>query len=384
MKYLPLVWANVWRKPIRAVFTFISIVLGFTLLGLALGLHSSLHNIAAGARPDRIYTSAKFDGRLRIGQREQIARLRGVAQVAGLDGIEGYYQRPGNNVGVLMLGPGMRKVFPELSLSGSQWDMFAAARDGVFVSRIIAQKYGLKPGTKLPLIAPGTQRSDGAGLWIFNVLGVVPDIALLPVGFVVGRYEYLDEARPQADRGEVSLFWILTQDASQADAVASEIDRIFANSSLPTRSVSERSMLESTAGGRSGSVVAITALALVGVLLILLLTSNAIGQSVRERRGELAVLKTLGFSAVAVAALVLVEAAIPCVLGCCCGLAISAFTAAIMPFISPPGFVLPEPDIGLSVVGCAVGAAVLIAALAAAIPALRMARLDVATSLAKR
>jgi hypothetical protein len=135
MKYLPLVCANLWRRPIRTVFTFVSIVLGFTLLGLAFGLYSSLRRTVASARPDRIYTSAKFDGKLRMGQQDLIARIDGVAQVAGLDGIEGYYQRPGNNLAVLMLGPGVRKVFPELSVSRSQWNLFEVARSGTLLDR---------------------------------------------------------------------------------------------------------------------------------------------------------------------------------------------------------------------------------------------------------
>jgi ABC-type antimicrobial peptide transport system permease subunit len=69
--------------------------------------------------------------------------------------------------------------------------------------------------------------------------------------------------------------------------------------------------------------------------------------------------------------------------GCIVGLALAAATAAIMPEISPPGFLLPDPEIGLTVVSLAVGVALAIAVVASAFPSLRITRLDVATALAR-
>ena len=40
MKYWPLVWAGLWRKPVRTVLTMLSIVVAFALFG-------SLHGVSA-------------------------------------------------------------------------------------------------------------------------------------------------------------------------------------------------------------------------------------------------------------------------------------------------------------------------------------------------
>jgi putative ABC transport system permease protein len=383
MKYLPLVSANLWRKPMRTVLTFVSVVLGFTLVGLTFGLHASLRNMAESARADRIYTSARFSARMRLPQLEVIAGMHGVLKVAALDAVEGYYQHPGNNVAVLMPGPGIRAVFPELSLTERQWQMLAEARQGVFVSRLIAMRYGLRPGTYLPLISHGSPKADGSDVWIFDVLGVVPDISLMPVGFALGNFEYLDQARLQSDRGVVSQFWTLARDARYTDELMTQIDSTFANSSVPTKSVSERTLLAGAGGSSSDSVLAITAMSVMGVLMITFLTANAIAHSTRERTRELAVLKTLGFSNVAIVSLILAEATIPCVLGCLGGLAVAAGVAARMPAIAPQGFLLPMPQIGSSVTCVAVGFALLIPVVSAALPASRIARLDVAAVLAR-
>ena len=42
MKYLPLVWAGLWRKPVRSILTLLSVVVAFVLFG---ALHLSLIHI---------------------------------------------------------------------------------------------------------------------------------------------------------------------------------------------------------------------------------------------------------------------------------------------------------------------------------------------------
>src|SRR5215469_1130198 len=99
--------------------------------------------------------------------------------------------------------------------------------------------------------------------------------------------------------------------------------------------------------------------------MLMAVTVNAFAHSIRERIGELAVLKTIGFPNRAVVALVTTEAAIPCLAGCFSGLALAAAAAVVMPTITPPEVVLPIPRVGLQIVWAGIGAAVLIAATAA-------------------
>jgi putative ABC transport system permease protein len=383
MKFLSFIWANLWRKPLRTIFTLLSVVIGFVLFGLVLGLRANLRQMAASARADRIYTAARLDSKLTIAQLPQIARVPGVAAVGALDNVSGYYQRPGNNAGVMMLGPGMHAVFPELPLTAQMWQLLGTGRDGIYVSRQFAAKFGLKPGSTYPVIATGTSKSDGSNAWAFKVLGVVPDIPLMPVGFAVGNYDYLDQARATTDQGSVQVFWSLAKDVNLVNEVARQIDRTFANSPVPTRSTSEKVLLDSNGGGGSDAVRVLIALGLLGVVMIMLLTANAMRHSIRERTTELAVLKTLGFSNYTIICLVFVEAAVPCLVGCLCGLVLAAGTAALLPQILPTGVILPLPRVDSQVAGWGMAAGVLIAVVAAVLPVLRITRLDVAASLAR-
>jgi putative ABC transport system permease protein len=81
MKYLPLIRAALWRKPARTILTFISVLAGFTLFGITMGLGAGFRHLADTARADRIYVSTRNGGSLTLAQRDQITRLSGVTHV---------------------------------------------------------------------------------------------------------------------------------------------------------------------------------------------------------------------------------------------------------------------------------------------------------------
>lgn len=375
------VWANLWRRPMRTVLTVTSVIFAFTLMGLVLGLRATLQQTASSARADRIYTSSRYTGTLNVAQRQQIAQLPGVAAVSPVDGISGYYARPMNRIAVTMWGDGASRVFPELSLTPRQWQALWHMRDGVYVSKLFAAKFALQTGSTLPVISATTPKADGSTAWTLNVLGVVPDISLLPVGFAVGNFDYLDAARPKADQGTVRQFWVVAKDATQVDSVIKAIDGAFANSAAPTASVSEKTLMQSNSG--NGVVDSLLAIAASGVVMIMILTANALRHSLKERTTELAVLKTLGFSNLKIVVLMVVEATIPCLVGCCCGLLIAGSARSTLPRILPTSVIMPMPKVDLEVAALAIGAATAIALACACLPALKITRLDVAAALAR-
>src|ERR1700750_309334 len=61
MRFLPLVWAALRRKPVRSILVFLSVTVAFTLFGLMIGLSDTLHLMEKRAHPDRIWTFPRFD-----------------------------------------------------------------------------------------------------------------------------------------------------------------------------------------------------------------------------------------------------------------------------------------------------------------------------------
>ena len=120
------------------------------------------------------------------------------------------------------------------------------------------------------------------------------------------------------------------------------------------------------------------------MFMVLFLTGNGIAESVRERFAEFATLKTIGFSDRAVTALVVLEAALPCILGAGFGVAVAGLLARQLPGLMPPGFGLPFPTISPVVMLWAAVCALVVALISAALPILRLNRMDIASALSGR
>ena len=382
MKYLPLIWAALARKPVRTLLTFASVVIGFTLFGLTIGVKEGFRHLADSARLDRLYVSARYAGSLTLAQRDQIAQLSGVTHVGVFGFVTGYHRAPGDNVAVMMGDPEMRQVFSELPVSATQWRQMDMTRNGLILSRTLAARYQVKTGDDFPSIA-SQPKADGSSTWNFTVLGIADDISYFPAGFSIGNFSYLDQARALTDRSKVQQLWVLIHDNARAEETASAIDQLFANSSLPTRSDSEKAIMEDIGGPNSTIAIGTEGVAAIGMVMIAFLIGNAIAHSVRERIPEFAVLKTIGFTGRGIIALVFAEAAIPCLFGAMVGLALAKCISLLLPRFLPAVAQFPA-YMSIPVVASAFMAAALIAFCSTALPALRIARLDVATALARR
>ncbi|HXR90663.1 MAG TPA: hypothetical protein VN750_10310 [Steroidobacteraceae bacterium] len=50
MKYAPLIWSALWRKPADAVLTWLTVTVAFVLLGLMLGVNATVRLPALSGR----------------------------------------------------------------------------------------------------------------------------------------------------------------------------------------------------------------------------------------------------------------------------------------------------------------------------------------------
>jgi putative ABC transport system permease protein len=190
---------------------------------------------------------------------------------------------------------------------------------------------------------------------------------------------HFDEAR-QFGRGTTGWYIVRVADSEQARAISADIDRLFTNSPHETKTQPEKEFAVGFAK-QIGDVGALVTRILMAVFFtILILTGNTMAQSIRERVPELAILKTLGFSDVAVTLLVLGEALLLLVLGGGAGMLAAV---SLMPMLNgatggrfPPLFVAAET--WLLAAAVALGLALLIGLP----PALRVRRLRIVDALA--
>jgi putative ABC transport system permease protein len=385
LKYVPLVWAALRRKPVRTLVTFLSVTAAFILFGLMIGLNDTLQKIEERARADRIWTVGRFDNRvIPIAIAHRIARIPGIKSVSVMSYLNGYVGDPRNVAGALMADDLYGHIFTD-QLSPEGWEAIRRDHTAVAMSRMQAEHFHLKVGDTYTVIAPTSVKADGSNVWTFKVAHISEDVPQVPNGMAAGSYDYYDRSMPLALQGTIAEADSVVADPAKAAALAEAIDRLFANSANPTQSTPEKTLLAVNNNFGGMDIGALTReIALIGLLMILFLIGNVIAQSVRERRAEFAALKTIGFSDAKLVALVAVEAALPCLAGAICGVLVAAALSDQLPKVMPRTFGVPPPVMSPAVYISALVSACVLALASTALPALRLRRQDIAAVLSGR
>ena len=381
MKYFPLIWAALARRKLRTILTLLSVTAAFTLFGVMMGTEAAFQQMVDVINRTVVVTFPRFADNLTDAMGQQIAAMPNVAAVSAGGSVSGYYRNPKNQA--YMMAGERPSSWPNLSLSPGQWAELKARPDGVFLSHSLAAKWGLKKGDAFTIVAPTVARADGGHAWHFQVLDVLDDTPYWPGGFSFGSYQYYKMSRPQADQPKADWLQAVVKDPDRADDTAIAIDARFANSAIPTDSISERMMRNNGATAAVNIASVTRRVAGVGLFMILLLTGHGLAQSVRERLGEFAVMKTVGYSDWGVIALVFAEALAPALAGASLGLGLAALLGGRIAALMSDLF-MPAPYLSLAVIGKSLAAAILLAFLSVILPALKLKRLDVAAILSGR
>ena len=358
MKFLPLVWRNVWRRKVRTTFTLLSIFVAFLLFGLLMTIRETFSLGVDLAGLDRLMVIHKISiiMPLPLSYQTQLRSVPGVETVTHNTWFGGVYQDPTNFFSSIATEPEPYfSMYPEIHIPPEQMKAWAADRQGAVIGVDLAKRFGWKIGDRIPLKGTIYRTKNGGDAWEFNIVGIYDgDPGVDKTGFFF-RYDYLDENR-QINKGMVGWYVIKIKEASKSKEMAALFDGMFATSAYETNTTTEKGFIDGFAK-QIGDIGSIMIGILVAVLFtILLVVGNTMAQAVRERTSELAVLKTLGFSNVGILSLVLAESMFVAVAGGGLGLAAAwAIVARGDPtggLLSP--FVLPQRDVllGIAVIAC--------------------------------
>ena len=321
MKYLPLVWAGLWRKKLRTIFTFLSIVVAFVLFGVLQGVDAGLAHIRDLHRLDRLFSVSRFGTPLPISSSAQIETVPGVTIVAPAYGMSGYWRDQKNGLGIVSADERWFATVPEINVTRDQLRDLSRTRTGAFISAACAAKYGWKIGDKISVMTTLAQK-DGSKIWVFDVLGIFSQDGHEEDRYIVSNYSYLDEARA-TDKGSVNYFVVRISSPGLSAKVSRAIDERFVASGVPTRTFSEKASAASVQNASFNTAFFIRTVVGAAFFTLLFLTANTMMQAFRERVPEFAVLKTMGFSDFTVFGIVLAEAALLTLIGALLGLAIA-------------------------------------------------------------
>ena len=326
MKFLPLIWSGLTRHKLRGLLTLLSIVVAFILFGLIAAIKQALVGGVALAGADRLIVRSKISliVSLPASYQQTIDKIPGVAGSAHLTWFGGIYQDAKNFFPQMAVVPDeILATYPKVVLPPDQKQAWLASRTAAVAGITTAKRFGWKIGDKIPLTTGIWSKKDGSKLWDLDLVGIFTgkDNATdtTPLWF---RYDYFDEAR-QYDKGHVGWYVIRISDPSQSAAIAQRIDDQFANSPNETKTEPEAAFVQSFA--KQIGNIGLIAEGIMGAVFftILLVAGNTMAQSVRERTGELGVLKAIGFTNFQVLLQVLGESCALSVAGGVLGLGLS-------------------------------------------------------------
>ena len=352
MKFLPLIWKNVWRRKFRTTFTLLSIFVAFLLFGILMTIRTAFSLGVDIAGLDRLILIHKVSLIMPLPRayQAQLQQVPGVDVVTHQSWFNGIYQDPQNFFANIAVEPEpFLKIYPEFTLPPDQVKTWLADRQGAIVGKDLAERFGWKIGDRVPLTGTIYQPKPGQA-WEFNVSGIYDGGDGVDKTQFFFRYDYLAENSQFGD-GQVGWYVVKIADAARSVELSRTFDGMFANSSAETKTTTEKGFVESFAS-QIGDIGAIMiAISSTVLLMFGLVAASTMAQSIRERTSELAVLKTLGFSGGAILALVFAESLFIALVGGGLGLVVAWLfvqggdpTGGLLPI-----FVLPMRDIMIGV-----------------------------------
>ena len=359
MKFFGLIRANLFRKKIRFILTIGSFAVALFLFGMLAVIRFAFSGGVDIAGADRlvVINRTSIIQPLPLAYADKIRRIPGVKEITYANWFGGVYQDERNFFAQFAMDvDNWRKVYPEFDIPEDQWQNFMKDRQGAIAGAATAKRFGWKVGDRIPI--KGTFLG---GVWEFNLDGIYHGTRQADdetqFWFHWKRYE---EQVPAQYKGHVGWYTIKVDHPDDALRVSKAIDTEFANSPFETHTDTEKQFAAGWVKQFGNIQFLIMAIGGVVFFTLLLVTGNTMAIAVRERTGELAVLKAVGYSDRFVLLFVLFESLLIAVIGGALGLGLAKLftlggdpTRGLLPY-----FFLPSKAVlaGLGVT-LAVGAA---------------------------
>jgi putative ABC transport system permease protein len=381
MKFLPLTFRNLMRRPIRTILVFLATTVAFLLFGILMILKVAFSMGVEMAGADRLMMLNKmgFIQPIPISYIEKIRAVPGVKLVTHASWMGGIYQDPNNNVFQFAVEPDTyMAMYPEFKLPPEQMKAWLRDKQGFIAGKDLADRFGWKIGQKIPIQGTFNRPKSGDGVtWEFNLVGIYDGEPEIDKTQFLFRWDYLDENRTLGP-GFVGWVLIKVDDPARAGEIAKRVDGMFENSSNETKTDTEGAMAQSFANqvGNIGAIV--TGISAVVLFMVLLIAASQMSLAVRERTNEIGALKAIGFGDTQVLVLILVESMALSLTAGAVGLGIAWLLTLGG---DPTGGFMPIWVLQPHYIALGFGLAALVGLVAGAIPAIGASRLPIAVAL---
>jgi putative ABC transport system permease protein len=299
---------------------------GLTVLGMAIAVMAFIvirtavgawYAQAKAASPNRLVTinAISLTFSIPMAYERKIQDVPGVVAISYAQWFGGIYVDPKNFFPQFAVeAKSYFDMYPEFLIPPDEKGTFMHERNACAVGRKLADRFGWKVGDPIRLtgtIFPGD--------WDFVVRAIYTgEKENTDESAFYFHFEYLDErmrAEAPVRAGQVGSFIEQIDDPTKVAQISDRIDALFKNSPAETKTQTEEAFSLSFVS-MAGSIVAglkIISIMVIGIILLVL--ANTMTMTARERIGEYAVLKTLGFRRPHIISLILGESIFIAILG---------------------------------------------------------------------
>lgn len=381
MFILKLLLKNTFRHKLRAWLTILSITIAILAFGLLQTVvdawYVGVERSAANRLVTRNAVSMIFS--LPLSYKDKIRQIPGVKQVTYANWFGGVYIDEKNFFPNFAIEPKTYyALYPEYVFPAAQMEAFLRDRKSCVAGRKLVERFGWKIGDTIVLkgtIYPGN--------WEFVLRGIYKGRdENVDENIFAFHWDYLNETLRRtvpARADQVGVYIVEVERGDMAADLAAAIDRAFKNSIAETLTETERSFNLSFISMADTIIMVIRLVSLAVIIIIIAVAANTMSMTARERIGEFAILKTLGFGGWRVAGLIFGESMIITMFGCLFGI-IFTFPAARL-FIKFAGQYFHVFNVAADTIYMDVVAALIVGILAAILPARRAVRIKIADGL---
>lgn len=368
MMLIKIIFRNAFHNKLRSSLTILGITVAILAFGLLRTVIGAWYAGVEAASVSRLVTrnaiSIVFP--LPIAYREKIRQIEGVKLVSYGNWFGGVYIDEKNFFPNFCVEPrSYLATYPEFVLSPEEQKAFLADRKGFVAGRKLAATYGWRIGDTVTLkgtIFPGN--------WDFVLRGIYRgrDETIDESQFYF-HWDYLNETMKKVSpqrADQVGFYMITVARPDLSPAVAMAVDHTFKNSLAETLTETEKAFNQGFIAMSGAIVTAIQMVSFIVIIIIMAVVANTMAMTTRERIGDYAIMKTMGFGGKDIAFMIFGESTVIALTGCIAGMiltypAAKLFGHSLATFF--PVFLVSAETLYLDLL-----AAFLIAGVAAVIP----------------
>jgi putative ABC transport system permease protein len=366
MKFVPLILHHLRRNWIRTSSTIVAmtvcIFLFCTLQTFLKAVNWNLQSASSNRLIVRHRVSMVFN--IPVAYKARIQSVPGVQSVVAANWFGGVFRDMKNFFPNMAVEPeGYLAMYPEFQLPEDQKKAWFADRRGCIIGRRTADRFHFKIGDTIAMESFIPPYRIGKP-WEFVVRGIYDsdpvrypgtDLTMMYFNWDY-LYETLHAIHPGSSYTAAGTYNVQIADASKAGEVSKAIDDLFENSDTQTRTETESAFRAGFLAMVGNLALLLNSIAIAVMFTILLVVANTMSMAVRERRSEIAVLKTLGFSSGLIMLLIMGEAMAIGLIGGGLGILLGHWAIQALPSVPFLGdAVRGFPELGLTLPTAAIG-----------------------------